>query len=225
VVEEKIAQATVVLVDGQELVRDALCQLLSAAGLKVVGQARTGEQGIELATRVQPDVVLIDLVLPTISGVEAIQSLSALVPKSRVLVLTASDDPHAVVEATLAGACGYVLKNAPSEDIVRAVRASAGGECVISSHVAGVLLNRIRERDIPVTARSEQAAAGIRAALTERELEIFRHLPSGMSNRELADELALSESTIKHHVASILAKLHVTNRVQAAAHGIRSGII
>jgi two-component system NarL family response regulator len=139
-------------------------------------------------------------------------------------VLTGSEDPHEVVEAILAGASGYMLKSAPPEELVSAVRASAAGDCVISPQVAGGLLKRIRERDIPVTVRSEHSAAAIRAVLTERELAIFMRLASGKSNPEIGRELSLSENTVKNHIASILAKLQLNNRIQAAVQAVRAGI-
>jgi DNA-binding NarL/FixJ family response regulator len=221
---EAPAPITIVLVDSQELILKALTQLLSAAGLEVVGQAQTGEEGVRLVRDFRPDVVLVELILRGMSGVETIERLSALSPASRVLVLTGSREPHGVVEAILAGACGYMLKDAPPEEIVGAVRASAAGDCVISAHVAGYLLDRIREREIAVSAGSEHAAAAIRALLTERELEIFERLASGKSNQEIGRELSLSENTVKNHIASILAKLKLDNRIQAAVQAVRSGI-
>jgi NarL family two-component system response regulator LiaR len=216
---------TVVLVDSAELIRSSLVQLLSAAGLSVVGEATTGEEGVRLVVDLRPDVVLVELGLGGISGVETIERLSALAPVSRILVLSASDEPQRVVEAILAGATGYMLKeHTTSERIADAVTATAAGECVISTHVAGGLLARIRERDIPVTAGSTDAGAAIRAVLTERELQIFKRLASGESNREIGQALSLSENTIKNHIASILAKLQLDNRIQAAVQAVRSGI-
>jgi DNA-binding NarL/FixJ family response regulator len=221
---DALAQVTLVLVDSQALIRDALKQLLSADGLKVVGEARSGEEGVRLVVDRRPDVVLVELSLRGMSGVETIQRLSGLAPGSRILVLTDSEDPHAVVEAILAGACGYLLKSTPPDELVGAVRASAAGDCVISPQVAGGLLDRIRERDIPVTVRSEHSAAAIRSVLTERELEIFKRLASGETNPEIGRELSLSENTVKNHIASILAKLQLENRIQAAVQAVRSGI-
>ncbi len=149
---------TLVVVDDQQLIRDALTRSLTADGLKVAGEAQSGEQGVRLVNDLRPDVVLMDLLLPGISGVETIQRLSVLAPASRILVLTSAQERYGVVEAILAGACGYILKDTPPEEIVSAVRASAAGECVISPQIAGDLLDRVRERDIAVTARSEDAA-------------------------------------------------------------------
>jgi DNA-binding NarL/FixJ family response regulator len=219
-----IARAiTVVLVDDEHLIRDALSQALSSGGLDVVGDAANGEDAVEMVVDLRPDVVLMDLKLPGISGVEAIERLGLLAPASRVLVLTRSEQ-NRVVEAIVAGANGYILKSAPPEAILGAVRATAAGESVLSSQIAGKLLERIRERDIPVTADNDDAAVAIRAALTARELEIFERLASGESNQEIGRELSLSTNTVSNHIASILAKLHLDNRIQAAVQAVRAGI-
>jgi DNA-binding NarL/FixJ family response regulator len=197
-----------VLVDGEQMTRTAVAQMLTAGGIQVVGETANGEDAIELVLDLRPDVVLTGISLPGISGVEVIERLSLLAPASRVLVLTS----------------GYILKTAPPEAVVNAVRATAAGESVLSSQIAGQLLDRIRERDIPVTASSKIAAGAIRAALTERELEIFQRLASGESNQQIGRELTLSTNTISNHIKSILAKLQLDNRIQAAVHAVRSGI-
>ena len=212
----------VVLVDDEPLTRVALAQALSSSGLELVGEAATGEDAIELVVDVHPDVVLMDLQLPGMSGVEAIQQLALLASVSRVLVLTRSEQ-NRVVEAIIAGASGYILKSAPVEAIISAVKATAAGESVLSSKIAGKLLQHIREQDIPVKT-SAIAAGAIRTALTDRELEIFKRLASGKSNHQIAQDLALSPNTVGNHVANILAKLHLENRIQAAADAVRSGI-
>lgn len=167
--------------------------------------------------------MLIDRKLPGTTGVEAIERLSRLAPATRILILTRSEQ-NRVVEAIIAGASGYILKTAAPEAIVSAVKATAAGESVISPQIAGKLLQRIRERDIPVTSGSDDAASAIRAVLTVRELEIFTRLASGKSNQEIGGELALSTNTISNHIASILHKLHLDNRIQAAVQAVRSGI-
>jgi DNA-binding NarL/FixJ family response regulator len=214
---------TVVVVDDEQMIRGALAQTLTGAGLDLVGEAANAHDAIELVLDLRPDVVLIDIPLPGYSGVPAIDRLALLAPASRVLVLARAEE-NRVVEAIVAGASGYILKTAPPEAIIAAVRATAAGESVISSQIAGKLLQRIRERDIPVTATSHNAASAIRAVLTERELEIFERLASGRSNREIAHELSLSTNTVHNHIASILAKLHLDNRIQAAVQAVRSGI-
>jgi DNA-binding NarL/FixJ family response regulator len=219
---ERQSPITVVVVDDEHLIRSALAQALSNSGIELVGEAVSGEDAIEIVVDVRPDVVLMDLRLPGISGVRAIEQLSLLAPASRVLVLTRSEQ-NRVVEAIIAGASGYILKSASSEAIIAAVRATAAGESVLSSQIAGKLLQRIRELDIPVK-DTDTAAVAIRAVLTVRELEIFTRLASGDSNHEIARELSLSTNTVANHIASILAKLHLENRIQAAVEAVRSGI-
>jgi DNA-binding NarL/FixJ family response regulator len=212
-----------VLVDDEPLIQSALSQSLSAGRLELVGEAASGADAVRMVVDLRPDVVLMDLRLPDISGVEVIDQLGLLAPASRILVLTRSEQ-NRVVEAIVAGASGYMIKSAPPEAITAAVRATAAGESVLSSQIAGKLLERIRERDIPVTATSQSAAVAIRAALTVRELEIFRRLASGESNPDIGRELSLSANTVSNHVASILAKLHLDNRIQAAVQAVRAGI-
>jgi DNA-binding NarL/FixJ family response regulator len=219
---ERRPPITVALVDDEQLIRVALAQALSSSGLELVGEATTGEDAIELVVDVRPDVVLMDLQLPGMSGLQAIEQLGLLAPTSRVLVLTRGD-PNRVVEAIIAGAHGYILKSAPVEAIISAVKATATGESVLSSQIAGKLLQRIRELDIPVKT-SDIAAVAIRTALTDRELEIFKRLASGKSNHEIARDLSLSPNTVANHVAGILSKLHFENRIQAAVEAVRSGI-
>lgn len=213
---------TVVLVDDEQLIRRAIAQALSSSGLELVGETANGEDAIRTVLDVRPDVVLMDLRLPGISGVQAIEQLGLLAPASRVLVLTRSEE-NRVVEAIIAGASGYILKTAPPEAIIRAVKATAAGESVLSPQVAGKLLQRIRELDLPVKT-SDTTATAIRAALTERELEIFTQLASGHSNHQIAHDLSVSTNTVANHIASILAKLHLENRIQAAVQAVRSGI-
>jgi two-component system NarL family response regulator len=222
-VVERRGPITVVLADDEQLIRRALAQALSVGGLELVGEAADAHDAIEMVVDTRPDVVLMDLRLPGIPGVKVIEQLALLAPASRVLVLTRSEE-NRVVEAIVAGASGYILKTAPPESIATAVTATAAGESVISSQIAGKLLERIRERDIPVTTTSRDAASAIRAALTVRELEIFTRLASGKSNNEIAHELSLSTNTVHNHIASILAKLHLDNRIQAAVQAVRSGI-
>jgi DNA-binding NarL/FixJ family response regulator len=219
---ERQSPITVVLVDDERLIRAALAQALSEGGIELVGEAVNGEDAIGLVVDVRPDVVLMDLRLPGQSGVKAIEQLGLLAPASRVLVLTRSEQ-NRVVEAIIAGASGYILKTAPPEAIISAVRATAAGESVLSPQIAGKLLQHIRELDIPIK-NTDRAAVAIRAALTDRELEIFTLLASGNSNHEIAGELSLSANTVSNHIASILAKLHLENRIQAAVQAVRSGI-
>lgn len=214
---------TVVLVDDEQLIRTALGQALSAGGLEVVGEAGSAPDGIRRVVDVRPDVVLMDLRLPGSAGAETVQRLAALAPASRILILTRAEE-NRVIEAIVAGASGYILKSSPPDTIIAAVKATAAGEAVISSQVAGKLLQHIRDRDIPVTASVTDAATAIRAVLTPRELEVFSALASGKSNPEIGRALLLSANTVANHIASILDKLHLDNRIQAAVQAVRAGI-
>ena len=213
---------TVVLVDDEHLIRGAIAQALSSSGLELVGEAANGQDAIEIVIDVHPDVVLMDLRLPAARASRQSSSSGFLAPASRVLVLTRSEE-NRVVEAIIAGARGYILKTAPPEAIINAIKATAAGESVLSPQVAGKLLQRIRELDLPVKTSGSTATA-IRAALTERELEIFTQLASGHSNHQIAHDLSVSTNTVANHIASILAKLHLENRIQAAVQAVRSGI-
>ena len=161
---------TVVVVDDEQIIRRALAQTLTGGGLDLVGEASNAQDALRLVVDVRPDVVLMDLRLPDSPGVQAIEQLALLAPASRILILTRTDQ-NRVVEAIVAGASGYILKTAPPEAIIAAVKATGAGESVISSQIAGKLLQRIRDRDIPITSTSENAASAIRAVLTERELD------------------------------------------------------
>ncbi len=222
-ISERVRPVTVVLVDDEQLVRSALAQALAADGVGLLGEATNASDALKLVLELRPDVVLMDLKLPGSHGVETIEALGLLAPASRILILTRTEQ-NRVVEAIVAGASGYILKSADPDAIIAAVRATAAGESVISSEIAGKLLQRIRERDIPITTDSDDAASAIRATLTPRELEIFTRLASGKSNHEIASDLSLSPNTISNHIASILAKLHLDNRIQAAVQAVRSGI-
>jgi DNA-binding NarL/FixJ family response regulator len=219
---ERRGAITVMLVDDEPLIREA-SDALMRAGIELIGEAASARSAIAAVVELRPDVVLLDLRLPDMSGIEAIERLRLLAPASRILVLTRGEQ-NRVIEAIIAGASGYMLKSATPEAIVGAVRATAAGEAALSSRVAGKVLERVRECDIPVTAAGKSAAGAIRALLTTRELEILRRLASGRSNQEIACELLLSAGTVSNHVARILAKLHLHNRTEAAVHAVRSGI-
>lgn len=197
---------------------------LGAAGLEVVGEAQTPEAGVHTVFDLRPDVVLMDLAFPDGSAVGAIEEISLLAPASRVLALAATNERPRLLEAIVAGASGCIEGELGSEAIVEGIRAFAAGECVLSSPVAADLLAHIRDRDVPDVTASERSADAVRAALTKRELQIFKRLVSGESNQKIGQAFSLSENTVKNHVASILAKLHLENRVQAAVHAVRSGL-
>jgi DNA-binding NarL/FixJ family response regulator len=208
----------VIVVDDHELFRRGLIGLLEERGIPVVGEAGLAADAIAQAAQVGRCVVLMDLNMPGMSGIEATQRLTAAAPLARVLVLTVFVDDQHVIDALLAGACGYVLKDAPLEQIVEGIRAAERGESLISPRIASRLVRRLREPDaVEPSVTGEQ--------LTRRELEVLELLSRGMDNSEIAHALYLSQHTVKNHVSTILMKLQVENRIQAAVRAVRGGLV
>ncbi|MGH2889110.1 MAG: response regulator [Solirubrobacteraceae bacterium] len=205
-----------VVIDDHELFRGGLIQLLRENQVDVVGEAPLAAPGIELTKELMPDVVLMDLNMPGLSGIAATQRLATVAPVCRVLVLTVAADEESVVEALLAGACGYLVKDAAVAEILQGVRAAARGESMISPRVAGRLVERIR--------RPAEPEADTGSELTAREREILELIARGMDNVEIARTLFLSQHTVKNYVSSILVKLQVENRTQAAVRAVRRGL-
>jgi DNA-binding NarL/FixJ family response regulator len=212
------APLRVLLVDDHTLFRAGLRNLLQERGLDVI-EARSGELAAELVVNMTPDVVLMDLHMPGISGVEATRRITHVAPTTRVVILTVSADEDDVVDAVLAGACGYLLKDAPTDEIERSIRAATGGESWVSPRVAAVLLGRLREPD-----RRDPAHDPALAELTDREQEILRLIAEGYDNADIGSRLFISPKTVKNHVSSILAKLQMENRIQAAVYAVRRGL-
>ena len=207
------------VVDDHDLFRRGLRELLEEQGIRVIGEAATGSDAVALASRARPDVVVMDLNLPQVSGIEATRELVATNPQARVLVLTVASDERTVLDALIAGACGYMLKDATIEEIAAAVRAAAGGQSFVSPRVAHHVLGRLRGH-----AGTDSGRTPDDTRLSERELEILRLIADGFDNDQIAETLFLSPRTVKNHVSSILAKLEMDNRVQAAVYAVRRGI-
>jgi DNA-binding NarL/FixJ family response regulator len=210
----------VLLVDDHELLRRALRGALHEAGLEVIAEASDGADAMALVESSVPDVVVMDLSMPTMSGIEATRQIRTVAPLTRILILTGSTEEHDVLEAILAGANGYLLKDSPAEELVAGIAAVACGEVVISSPIASRLLEQVRGT---VSTRTGEDA--LRAALTEREMEVLRALAGGMENAEIAAQLFISPKTVKNHISNILEKLQLENRIQAAVHAVRAGIV
>jgi DNA-binding NarL/FixJ family response regulator len=206
------------VVDDHDLFRRGLAELLARRGIEVAGHAGLGAEGVHLTEQLSPDVVLMDLNMPGMSGVEATQRLASAAPNVRVVMLTVIADESQVMDALLAGACGYLLKDAPIEDIVAGVEAAARGESLISPLIARQLVQRVRE-----PADADPPLSG--ADLTPREVEVLELLARGLDNHQIAETLFLSQHTVKNHVSSILTKLQVENRIQAAVRAVRSGLV
>jgi DNA-binding NarL/FixJ family response regulator len=210
----------VLVVDDYDLFRSGLCRLFGQSdGITVVADARSGDDAVRRAAELLPDVVVMDVNMPGISGVEATRRLLEVSPHSAVLMLTATDDEENVLDAVLAGASGYLLKDAKLSEIVRGVRAAATGQSLIAPRVAGSLLARLRSP----TPRKQPEQKPL--ALSPRELDVLRLLVAGCETIEIGRRMHLSPSTIKHHVSSTFEKLGVENRVQAAVMAVRQGLV
>jgi DNA-binding NarL/FixJ family response regulator len=203
----------VVIVDDHALFRSGLAMMLEKWDIDVVGTAGDGETALEIVAEVRPDVVLMDINLPGMSGVEATSRLATSARDVRVVMLTVEAEEDVLIDAILAGASGYLLKDASIEQIVAGVLATIHGESMIAPPLAGKLLRRMR---------SGGAAGGqARARLTEREQQVLQLMIDGRDNAEIAQILVISQNTVKNHVASILDKLGVDNRVQAVVRAVR----
>lgn len=192
--------------------------LLEEEGFEVA-DAANGEAALRRLPGMQPDVVVMDVNMPGMSGIEATHAIMRRAPAPAVLMLTVAQDDARVLDAVLAGASGYLLKDARLEDIVAGIHAAAAGETVLASRVAGGLLDRVRARE-----RREQPAPAAVEDLSARERDILKLVAAGHDNREIGRRLFIGQSTVKTHVSSILEKLRVENRVQAAVYAMRHGL-
>ncbi len=209
----------VMLVDDHDLFRTGLRNLLEEQGVHIVAEAPDGNTALQLVRELAPDVVVMDLNMPGMNGIEATREITRLAPLTRVLVLTISDQDSDVMDAILAGACGYLMKDSSIQDLMQGIRAAAVGESLISPHIATKVLQRIR-------ATSVEAAGGVaRPELSDRETEVLRLIANGKDNAEIARDLHISPKTVKNHISNILMKLQIENRIQAAVYAVRSGLV
>ncbi|MFW2339199.1 MAG: response regulator [Acidimicrobiia bacterium] len=210
----------IVVCDDQDLVRDGLQAILSTApGMEIVGEAADGETALELVEKLSPDVVLMDLRMPGMNGITATRKITNRFDGVKVLVLTTYDAPEWVEDAITAGAAGYLLKDSPRARLIDAIKGTAAGRTHVDPGVAGQLFDRVTR-----TPRAPGDTT-IVADLSERELEVLQALGGGLTNTEIAERLYLSEGTIRNYVSSILSKLEVSDRTQAAVLAIRHGIV
>ena len=212
----------VLLCDDQALVRSGFRMVLEArADMEVVGEAENGAQAVELTARSHPDVVLMDVRMPVMDGVEATRRLAETGTSARIVILTTFDSDEYVYEALRAGASGFLLKDVQPAQLVDAIRVVARGEALLAPTVTRRLLDRFAHT-LPDSSRTAPDAL---AELTERELEVLTLLASGLSNAELAERLFVSETTVKTHVSSILRKLGLRDRVQAVVLAYQAGLV
>ena len=210
----------ILIADDHALFRDSLRSLLEAHGLTVVGEARNGREAVELARRLKPDIVLMDLSMPEMDGLAATRLLSAEQPEVKVVVLTASDEDAKLFEAIKSGAQGYLLKNLESDEFFALLEGIGRGEPGLTPALARKLLQEFARPAAPAQPSHDPDA------LTDREREVLELLVQGItSNRKLARQLGVSENTVKFHVRNILDKLHLHNRTQVVSYAIRNKIV
>ncbi|MBI3162024.1 MAG: response regulator transcription factor [Chloroflexi bacterium] len=208
----------ILLCDDQAVIRDGLEMLLNLEkDFQIIGSAQDGAEAVELAAQKQPDLILMDLKMPIMNGIEATREIHAKFPNIKILVLTTYDDDEWVFDAIRAGASGYLLKDTPRQKIVEAIRGTVEGKSFVDPAVAGKLLNQ-------VASRQTQPTSILASKLTERELDVLRLIAKGTNNSEIAAQLHLSEGTVRNHVSAILEKLGVSDRTQAAVIAIQHGL-
>ncbi|MBX5436427.1 MAG: response regulator transcription factor [Alicyclobacillaceae bacterium] len=209
----------VLLVDDHALFRQGVAAILSKTDdIEVVGEAEHGKMAVELCRQLTPDIVLMDINMPVCDGLEATRQIKREQPNVKILILTVSDTEEMLFEAVKSGASGYVLKNANPAMVIDSVRRVSMGEPVIPGNLA---MQIISEFSKPAERTSQPAEV---EELTEREIEVLRYLSAGATNRDIAQALFISENTVRNHVRNILEKLHLSNRVQAAAYAVQQGL-
>ena len=211
----------VLIVDDHDLFRSGLRNLLEVEeGIQIIGEAAGGHEALRIVQELTPDVVVMDLNMPGMGGVEATRHITSLAPLTRVVMLTISDEDNDVIDAILAGACGYLLKDASIQDLLTGIRAAALGESLISPTIAAKVLQRLR-----ASSKRPEIESTIRAELSDREIEVLKLIANGKDNAMIAAELHISPKTVKNHISNILMKLQIENRIQAAVYAVRSGIV
>ena len=218
---EKLAkkdELTVLIADDHPLVREALHQALDVEeDMKVVAEASDGEEAVKLASELKPDVVVMDIVMPKVNGIEATRKIKEIAPDIAILILTAYDDDEYVLGLLDAGAAGYLLKSARGRDLAGAIRAIKSGESVLHPKIIAKLLKRAMVAPVEEHKTSE--------ILSERESEVLRLVALGMSNKEVAEELFLSQRTVKAHLTNVFNKLNVASRSEAIVKGLQWGLV
>ncbi|AKS37171.1 LuxR family transcriptional regulator [Anoxybacillus gonensis] len=204
----------VLLVDDHEMVRLGVSAYLSAQpDMEVVGEAESGEKGVELALQLRPDIILMDLVMEPMDGIEATKQIISAWPDAKIMIVTSFLDDDKVYPAIEAGAVSYMLKTSKASEIANAIRATFHGQSVFEPEVTGKMMNNMRKQSLP------------HEKLTSREMEVLLFIAQGKTNQEIAEELFISLKTVKVHVSNILAKLDVQDRTQAVIYAFKHGLV
>lgn len=221
-----MAKIRVLIADDHAMVRQGLRTFLDLHDeIEVVGEAANGLEVVEQAHHLRPDVILMDLVMPKLDGVEALRQIRALNLNTQVLVLTSFTEDDKVFPAIAAGATGYLLKDVSPDDLIRAIQAAHRGEVQLHPDITKKLMSQVATKaTLPNLPHSQVEALDRPAELTERELEVLRLIAKGLNNREIARQLAISEKTVKTHVSNILSKLNLADRTQAAIYALKAGL-
>ncbi len=216
----KATPIRILVVDDQQLIRQGIATLLDLEpDIDVIGQAEDGEVAIALAKSLSPDLILMDIQMPNMNGIEALRTILQLHPSCKVLMLTTFNDDQYIVKALKAGAIGYLLKDMPSDDLAQAIKLAHAGISQLSHEVAGKLVGNVTHPNAMPTTPSSHSN------LTPRELDVLRLLASGASNKEIAQQLFVSEGTVKKHLSKILQVLELRDRTQAAIYAVRHHLV
>ncbi|MEM8861048.1 MAG: response regulator transcription factor [Chloroflexota bacterium] len=208
----------ILIVDDQWLVREGIASMLEIDEMfKVVGTAADGQEAIDQAHSTRPDVILMDIRMPNMSGIEAAGKISQTHPNCHIIMLTTFDDDEYVVQSLLAGACGYLMKDTPAKDLMQAIRLANQGIFQLGPEVAGNLVGSLQKQQSTPAPAEE-------IPLTQREIEILILLANGATNKEIAEKIVVTEGTVKNHVSNILKRLDLRDRTQAAVYAVRHGL-
>ncbi len=214
------AKTRILIADDHPLLREALCQVFSnQKDMEIVGQAGNGQEAVDLALQLKPDILVMDIMMPKFDGLEASRQIKKISPNTAILILTAYDDDNYVLGLLEAGATGYLMKSAKGQDLVEAVRAVRAGESVLHPKIIEKLLKQAMAKP------AETIEPKIKNLLSDREMEMLKLLATGMSNKEIAEKLCLSLRTVKAHMSNIFTKMNVASRSEALVESLKKGLL